>query len=187
MIIATRTAYSLTRLLLIAFAAGWILYILYILLVLLPAIMKCANAVKNGFALFRQSVLSCKSNKVLTVLSDFTICLIAACTACILLFIYNNGQFRLIAIAVAGLGVYCSKQMLSRPLRFLTVFIAFVLIKILFTISFPAVFLIRLQGKAVSRLLKKALDVHRLALMRRYTKEKFDKLEELTESGLVDN
>ncbi len=187
MIIATRTAYSLTRLLLNSLAAGSALYLLYLLLVLFPAILKCANTVNNGFTAFRQSIAAYKSNKTLSVLCDFTICTIAACTACVLLFLDNNGQFRLIAVAASGLGFYCSKSVLSRPLSFLTAIIAFVLLKILFIVSFPAVWLIRLQGEAIRRILKKARNMHRLSLMRKYTKEKFDKLDALTELGLLDN
>ena len=186
MIIINRTAYSLTRLLLCSFAAGVALYLIFLLLVSLPRIIMRADAVKDGFAAYRQSIAAHKSNKALLAICDFTVCVIAACAACALFFLYNDGQFRLISIAVWGLGLYCGKSVLSGSLRFLIEIISFVSLKLLFIVSFPAAWSIGLLMGAIRRARRKTLNIHRISLMKKHTKEKFDKLDGLTEFGLVD-
>lgn len=186
MIIVTRTAYSLARLLVNSFAAGAVLYLIYALLELLPIILKCADKAKIDLATFRQSKSAAKRKGILSASCDFTVCVIATCAVCVLLFLYNNGQFRLITVAALALGFYCARLLLSEALTFIIEIIAFYLLKLIFTVSFPLLWSINLLVKVVRRILKGLQRKHKLSLMKKYTKQKFDKLDKLTEFGLID-
>ena len=186
MIIVTRTAYSLARLLVNSFAAGAVLYLIYALLELLPIILKCADKAKVSLATFRQSKSAAKRKGILPASCDFTVCIIATCAVCVLLFLYNNGQFRLITLSALALGFYCARLLLSEALTFIIEIIAFYLLKLIFTVSFPLLWSIDLLVKVVRRIIKGLQRKHKLSLMKKYTKQKFDKLDKLTEFGLID-
>ena len=186
MIIVTRTAYSLVRLLVNSFAAGAVLYSIYALLASFPVILKCADKAKVDFADFRKSVSATERNGILLASCDFTVCIIAICAVYVLLFIYNNGQFRLIAVAAVCVGFYCTKRLFSKALAFIIRIIAFCLLKMIFTVSLPFVWLVNLLVSAVRRALTRLRKKHNLSLMKKYTKERFDKLDALTEFGLID-
>ena len=186
MIIVTRTAYSLVRLLVNSFAAGAVLYSIYALLASFPVILKCADKAKVGFADFRKSVSATKCNGILLASCDFTVCIIATCAVYVLLFIYNNGQFRLIAVAAVCVGFYCTKLLFSKALTFIIRIIAFCLLKMILTVSLPFVWLVNLLVSAVRRALTRLRKKHNLSLMKKYTKERFEKLDALTEFGLID-
>ena len=114
MIITTQTAYAFALLLLSSVTAGLILSVVYLLLVLLPNIVLRGKAVKLGYKAFLGQVESCKINKRLEPLFDFIITIVSMCTICSLLFLFNDGQFRLIAVAVAILGFLCGKRIFAQ-------------------------------------------------------------------------
>jgi hypothetical protein len=64
--------------------------------------------------------------------------------------------------------------------------IAFFLIKTVILISFPAVLIIRFLCSIIRRIVSKTVTRHKLFVIEKYTKQQFDKLEALTEFGLVE-
>ena len=186
MIIATDTAYALTRLFLCSFASGVTLYILYWLSVLIFALPMCLKAVKLGFAAFSKEVEDFECNTMWLFICDLMICVVAACTACALFFLHNNGQFRILGVLLLCVGFRVSKSLFSKPLKFLVEIILYILLKILFFLGFPIMMLTRQVGMLTYHFIKKAFVAHKVSLMRKYTKEKFDKLDELAEFGLID-
>ncbi len=186
MIIATQTAYGFALLLISSLVSGIILSALYLVLAVVPAIASSGRTVRDGYKSFRERVKCYVSNKYFTTALDFLIFIIAACTVCSLVFVFNGGQFRIIPVAALCMGFFCGKYLFTGLLNsFVTVF-AYFLMKALFFVSFPIVCLIGCFGNLIRRIIAKAVIRHKLSLMKKYTKRQLDKLEAFTEFGLVD-
>lgn len=186
MIITTQTAYGFTLLLLSSFIAGIMLSVLYLFLNLLPKIAMSCKAVSNGYMKFNESVKCQRVNTVFIASADFSICIIAACIICSLIFIFYGGQFRVASVAILCLGFFMSKNLLASPIASFITIISFVLIKTVLVIVSPAVLLIRIISRATGRIIGKCITRHKLSVMKKYSDEQFNKLQVLTEFGLVE-
>ncbi len=186
MIITTQTAQGFALLLLNSFIAGILLSVLYLFFNVLPAIAMSCKAVSNGYMKFNEYVNCQRANTLFTASADFSICIISACVICSLIFIFYGGQFRVVSAVVLCLGFFSSKTLLASPIASFITIISFVLIKTVFVIAFPAILLIRIFCRTTGRIISKYVTRHKLSLMKKYTEEQFNKLEVLTEFGLVE-
>ena len=186
MIITTQTAYGFALLLLSSFIAGIILFVLYLFLNLLPAIAMSWNAVSKGYVKFNECVKCQRVNTVFIAFADFSICIIAACIICSLIFIFYGGQFRAASVAILCFGFFMSKNLLANPIASFITIISFVLFKTVLVIFSPAVLLIRIISRATGRIIGKCITRHKLSVMKKYSDEQFNKLQVLTEFGLVE-
>ena len=186
MIITTQTAYGFAQLLLSAFVAGVLLSILYIFLITIPSIALSCKAVSKGYKIFSEYVKCRRVNAFFATSTDFLICIIGAFVICTLIFIFYGGQFRSSSVAVLCLGFFLSKSLFSKPIGTLIIIISFFVIKTVSVITCPVVMLIRLLYVTAARIIGNSVARHRMSVMKKYTRKQIDKLEALTEFGLIE-
>ena len=186
MIITTQTAQGFALLLLSSFVAGILMSMLYLFLTAIPSIAVSFKAASNGYRKFNECVMSQKESPVFMASADFLICIISACAISSLTFIFYGGQFRFASVPTLCLGFFWSKLLLARSFRSLVTIISFVMIKTVLIVTYPIVLLLRLFCRSVGRIIAKSASRRRLSVMKKYTKEQLDKLEVLTEFGLIE-
>ena len=186
MIITTQTAYGLVLLLVFSLIYGIALSALYLLVNTLPAIVMSCKYIKEKYSIFHSQVCAYRGNKYGMIASDFFICIIAACLICSLAFIYNEGQFRFISVGFLCLGFFFGKSVFGGIFRVTIPLISYAVMKAGYVLSLPLLGLGRLGCSMIGRFVSKRVAARRLSLMKKYTKERFEKLEALTEFGLVE-
>ena len=186
MIITSQTAYGFVILLFNSVLAGIALSVLHLLVNIIPSIVLSSKVIKDGYGVFREQVRSYRGSEHFFIASDFLICIIAACLLCSLAFIYNEGQFRIISVILLSLGFHLGKSLFGKLFDFPITVIAFVALKTVYFVSLPFAAAVKLLFRLIRCIVTKTVAARRLSLMKKYTKERFDKLGAVTEFGLVD-
>ena len=130
MIITYQTVVGFAQLLFFSFITGIVLSTIYCNAVLVSPICSSIKNASEGCKSFINSVRKNKKNHIYIAVSDFLICLLASCTICVLIFIFNSGQFRAISVLFLIVGFFCGKSVLEKLLIYPIAFFAFIIISI---------------------------------------------------------
>lgn len=187
MIITQQTTYGFASVLLWAFVFGVLLSCFYMASLLCPAIVSSSGCIKNGYKSFCNRVKCYKCSRYYLALSDALIFIAASCLVCVLSFIFNSGLFRPVFALSMFVGFFLGKDWLSKAIFIPITATSFALLKIIFGVLLPFVALARIIGRVLQRILVNVIRTRKIALMKKYTKEKFDRLGSLAESGLLDH
>lgn len=186
MILALYDQYDIAKLWFCSFFSGFFLLFIYIFLVIVPGIIASVRYIKDGYQTFAGQVCAKLNNMTVLGLSDFLICLCAACLLCILSFIFNSGQFRLSSLALLIVGFSIGKLLCKRIVERSFLLASYAVLKVVRVALYPfAVLLKRLFG-TVAALTKKASYRRKKSIIIKYTESRFRELEKQTRFGGID-
>ena len=187
MIITQQTTHGIVMLLLFSLLAGIVFSFLYVVMRSLFAAVAARSYARQSFRSFRSNFNACYNcNKFWIALCDAFVCTLSACAICSICFVFNSGNFRLAIVPMLLLGLIVNRYLSLCFGKWIVSLAAFVLIKFVYITSFPFAWLAKKLLGLVRNIVRRVSHRKRILIMKKYTKEQIDRLDELTQFALLD-
>lgn len=161
----------------------FIFHCIICVIISIPMICKCNNTVMLKAYIGALS----KSEAKISFLSDFLGVIMISTSLLAVSFISNSGEFRIMSILLLIGGFGLGALLLKKIIIVVISYLCFAVKKIVLWISAPIVFLIRVALRVVIRVCSTIKKRCHAAQIAKYTKKKYEDLDIIKQTGLLDH